>query len=100
MNGTKRSIETDSDVYEHPSLEEYFIQTSFYDLLPLARQLANELDYEESEMIEAVCKVSDKFLQFPPKKNRTAWFKTVFEEKLLEARGDILTFKAMKKFRS
>jgi len=85
---------------ERPDLEEYFIQTGFYDLLPLAWQLANDFGYGEKEMIEAVCKVKDKFLQYPPKRNRTAWFKTVFLEKLQEARGDILTFKAMKKFRS
>jgi len=85
---------------ELPSLEEYFINTGFYDLLPLARQLASECGYGESEMIEAVCKAYDKFVMFPPKKNRTAWFKTVFEDKLQEARGDILTVKALKKRRN
>lgn len=94
MNGRARTTET-----EHPVVEEYFIQTGFYDLLPLAWRLANELGYGQNEMIEAVCKVNDKFLQFPPKKNRTAWFKTVFEEKLQEARGDILTFNMKKKLR-
>ena len=72
------------------SLEDYFIKTGFYDLLPKALELAGHLGYEERDMIEAVCKVSDKFYQYPPTKNRTAWFKKVFEEKLHEARGDIL----------
>lgn len=74
------------------SLDNYFISTGFYDLLPTALELAGHLGYEERDMIEAICKVSDKFYQYPPTKNRTAWFKKVFVEKLLEARGDILTF--------
>jgi hypothetical protein len=79
------------------SLEDYFIQTGFYDLLPLATQLAKELGYGRNEMIEAVCKVYDKFNQYPPTRNRTAWFKMVFREKLYEARGDILAFRAKDK---
>lgn len=77
-----------------PDLEKYFITAGFYDLLPIALQLADDLGYDPSEMIEAVCKVSDKFHQYPPTKNRTAWFRRVFAEKLAEARGDILAFKA------
>jgi len=77
---------------ERPKLEDYFIRTGFYDLLPMALESAGNLGYEERDMIEAVCKVCDKFYQYPPTKNRKAWFKKVFEEKLLEARGDILTF--------
>ena len=73
------------------SLEDYFISTGFYDLLPTALECAGNLGYEERDIIEAICKVSDKFYQYPPTKNRTAWFKKVFVEKLLEARGDILT---------
>lgn len=42
-------------------LEDYFIRTGFYDLLPQAVQLAEDLGYDQGEMIEAVCKVSDKF---------------------------------------
>jgi hypothetical protein len=45
-------------------------------------------------MIEAICKVNDKFNQYPPTKKRIAWFRLVFEEKLKEARADILAFKA------
>ncbi|MCL5780137.1 MAG: hypothetical protein M1119_04255 [Firmicutes bacterium] len=75
-------------------LAKYFIDTGFYDLLPMALKLANSLGYDTSEMIEAICKVNDKFNQFLPTKNRTAWFKRVFEEKLGEARGDILTHRA------
>jgi len=77
-----------------PSLEEYFITTGFHDLLPMALLLARKLDYDQGEMIEAICKVHDKFDQYPPTKNRTAWFRLVFEEKLTEARADILAHRA------
>jgi len=77
-----------------PRLEEYFIQTYFHDLLPLARQIAEDHGYQETEMIEAVCKVYDKYTQYPPTHNRTAWFEKVYTEKLNEARSDILSFKA------
>lgn len=76
------------------SLKDYFIQTGFYDLLPVATELASKLGFNENEMIEAVCKVYDKFSQYPPSRNRTAWFKMVFQEKLGEARGERLTFRA------
>lgn len=79
---------------KRPSLEDYFITTGFYDLLPLALQLATKLGYDRCEIIEAICKVSDKFNQYPPTKNRVAWFRLVFEEKLKEARADILYFNA------
>lgn len=85
---------------EKHKLEDYFIRTGFYDLLPMALELARYLGYEEHDMIEAICKVNDKFYQYPPTKNRTAWFKKVFEEKLLEARGDILTSEVRVKCRS
>lgn len=74
-------------------LNEYFLKTGFYDLLPQATQLAEELGYDQSEMMEAICKVSDKYYQYPPTKNRTAWFNRVFDEKLAEARADILAFR-------
>lgn len=80
------------------NLEEYFITTGFYDLLPLAVEMAGSLGYDTNEIIEAICKVHDKFSQFPPTKNRTAWFRKVFEEKLREAKGDILTFRAASKY--
>lgn len=79
-------------------LADYFIDTGFYDLLPMALKLAGSLGYDTGEIIEAICKVNDKFNQFPPTKNRTAWFKRVFEEKLKEARGDILTHSAKRKY--
>lgn len=85
---------------EMRKLEDYFISTGFYDLLPIALELARCLGYEERDMIEAICRVNDKFFQYPPTKNRTAWFKKVFEEKLLEARGDILTSEGRAKSRS
>lgn len=77
------------------SLKNYFIRTNFYDLLPLATQIAEDLGYSQEEMIEAVCKAYDKFCRYPPTRNRTAWFKMVFEEKLHEARSDILAFRAI-----
>ena len=77
-----------------PGLEDYFIKTGFYDVLPMALKLAGSLGYDHFEMIEAICKVNDKFNQYPPTKNRAAWFRMVFEEKLKEARADILAFKA------
>ncbi|GAB6173796.1 MAG: hypothetical protein ACYDG2_24875 [Ruminiclostridium sp.] len=69
-------------------LEEFFITTGFYDLLPLALELAGDQGYDQTEMIEAICKVNDKFYEYPPTRNRTAWFRRVFEEKLREARED------------
>jgi len=75
-------------------IEEYFLKTGFYDLLPQAMQLADEFGYDQNEMMEAICKVSDKFYQYPPTRNRTAWFKRVFVEKLAEARADILAFRS------
>lgn len=36
-------------------IEEFFITTGFYDLLPLALEMAGELGYDQSEMIEAIC---------------------------------------------
>ena len=80
------------------NLEEYFITTGFYDLLPLAVEVAESLGYNQTEMIEAISKVYDKFNQFPPTKNRTAWFRKVFEEKLREAKGDILAYRAITKY--
>lgn len=77
-----------------PGLRDYFIQTGFYDLLPMALKIAGTLGYDHLEMIEAICKVHDKFNQYPPTKNRTAWFRLVFQEKLKEGRADILAFKA------
>ncbi|MDI6606767.1 MAG: hypothetical protein QMC95_05255 [Desulfitobacteriaceae bacterium] len=83
---------------ERPELEKFFMTTGFYDLLPLALEIAGSLGYDPTEMLEAICKVHDKFFQYPPTKNRTAWFQKVFEEKLREARGDILTFRAKTKY--
>ncbi|QHA01048.1 hypothetical protein [Dehalobacter restrictus] len=76
------------------TIEDYFIRTNFYDLLPLAVEIAGDLGYTQEEMIEAICKVHDKFCQYPPTRNRTAWFSMVFKEKLHEARGDLLSMKA------
>ncbi|MHB1406699.1 MAG: hypothetical protein ACYCV0_14055 [Desulfitobacteriaceae bacterium] len=86
------------DRIERRKLEEFFITTGFYDLLPLALDIAESLGFDQTEMIEAICKVDDKFYQYPPTKNRTAWFRKVFEEKLREVRGDILTFRAKTKY--
>lgn len=71
-------------------LESYFITTGFIDLLPLALKLADQAGYGKDEVIEAICKVADKHKEYPPRKNRTAWFTRVFKEKLDEARADML----------
>ena len=38
-------------------LQEFFIAIGFYDLLPLALEMAKNLGYDQTEMIEAVCGV-------------------------------------------
>ena len=81
-----------------PGLEDYFIKTGFHDLLPMALKLAGTQGYDHFEMIEAICKVHDKFNQYPPTKNRSAWFRRVFEEKLKESRADILAFKGKSEY--
>jgi len=43
-------------------------------------------------MIEAICKVADKLKTDPPTRNRVGWFRTVYQEKLREARAEILAF--------
>jgi hypothetical protein len=60
------------------------------DLLPLALKLASQAGYSKDEIIEAICKVADKHREYPPIKNRTAWFACVFKEKLYEAKADFL----------
>lgn len=71
-------------------LEAYFNTTGFIDLLPLALRLADQAGYGKDEVIEAICKVADKHRVYPPRINRKAWFVRVFQEKLGEARADIL----------
>jgi hypothetical protein len=78
------------------SIESYFMVAGFLDQLPSAIQIAGELKYDSNEMIEAICKVADKYRLYPPTKNRSAWFGTVFREKLLEARADIAAHKYRK----
>ncbi|NPV30733.1 MAG: hypothetical protein HPY58_14040 [Firmicutes bacterium] len=75
------------------SLKDYFLFTGFSDLLPVAVKMAQELNYTKEEMIEAICKVADKARVYPPTRNRTGWFATVFREKLQEARAEILAFR-------
>lgn len=98
MKQQEESPRINDKMAARPCLEEYFVQTGFYDLLPMARQLAEDQGYDQSEMIEAICKVNDKFYQYPPTKNRTAWFRMVFQEKLREARGEILAYRAKQKY--
>jgi len=74
-------------------LKSYFINTGFIDLLPIAISIARDLNCGFNEMAEAICKVSDKSKQYPPTKNRTAWFKKVFREKLAESMADILAYR-------
>lgn len=77
---------------EQDILERYFVSTGFIDLLPLALEIAGKLGLGKGEMIEAICKVADKSRIYPPIINRSAWFRKVYREKLLEARADILAF--------
>lgn len=74
-------------------LEHYFESTGFIDLLPLAIEIARELGLGKEEMIEAICKVADKYKIYPPLLNRSAWFTKVYREKLFEAKADILAYK-------
>jgi hypothetical protein len=94
----EESVLSNRSYQESHTLEEYFIYTGFHDLLRLALEIARNLGFNQTEMIEAICMVNDKFYKYPPTKNRTAWFQKVFEEKLHEARGDILTFRAKMKY--
>ena len=80
-------------------LKSYFISTGFIDMLPTALSMARELNYGVNEVAEAICKVGDKSKQYPPIKNRTAWFKKVFREKLAEAKADILAYREEKRYR-
>jgi len=75
-------------------LHDYFVRTGFFDLLPVAVKMAQELNYTKEEMIEAICKVADKARVYPPTRNRTGWFATVFREKSQEARAEILAFQS------
>lgn len=84
---------------KNKNLQDYFISTGFFDLLDRALERARDLNYTDVEVMEAVCKVSDKFNAYPPVRNRVAWFDKVFMEKLLEARADILAHGAAKKYR-
>jgi 5-methylcytosine-specific restriction endonuclease McrA len=76
--------------------EFYFTNTGFLDLLPRATDIARELGYGEDEMIQAVCMVFDRQKTNPPTRNRTAWFLTVFREKLHEAHAEICAYKERK----
>lgn len=80
------------------NLENYFISTGFIDLLPAALGIAKKLNFSFDEIAEAICKVCDKYKEYPPTKNRTAWFEKVFREKLREARADILAYRSSKMF--
>jgi len=70
--------------------EFFFTDTGFLDLLPQAKQIAREFGYGDDEIIQAVCWVFDKQRTNPPHINRTAWFTTVFREKIQEAHAYIL----------
>jgi len=61
--------------------------------------MALELGFGMEEMIEAICKVADKCRNYPPLINRSAWFRKVYREKLLEARADILAYKKNRRYR-
>lgn len=80
-------------------LKDYFISTGFLDLLDRALGMARALNYTDVEVMEAICKVSDKSNAFPPVRNRVAWFDKVFKEKLAEARAEILAHRVAKNYR-
>lgn len=77
-------------------LKSYFTRTGFLDLMPEAVRIARELGYGQEEMIEAICKVADKLKTDPPTRNRTGWFRTVYKEKLGEAKADLHAFRIRK----
>lgn len=66
-------------------LKSYFTNTGFLDMLPMAADIANQMRYQEPEMIEAICMLFDKQRHYPPTSNRSGWFATVYKEKLAEA---------------
>lgn len=80
-------------ITESEQLKSYFTDTGFIDLLPHALAITTDLGYGEDEMIQAVCLVFDHKRIDPPVRNRTAWFRTVFKEKLGESRAQILAFR-------
>lgn len=82
-----------SRIAESEQLKSYFTETGFIDLLPHAITITTDLGYTEDEMIQAVCLVFDRQRTDPPVRNRTAWFRTVFKEKLGESRAQILAFR-------
>jgi len=66
---------------------QYFADTGFLDLLPLAHELAAEGGYDDLQMIEAISLTFDKSREYPPIKNRRKWFQIVFAEKLAEVQS-------------
>lgn len=83
-------VEGDQDMMT--VLKSYFTRTGFLDLMPEAVKMARELGYGQEEMIEAICKVADKLKTDPLTRNRTGWFRTVYKEKLGEAKADLQAF--------
>lgn len=99
--GVPRGVSSDPDVYASKdapgTVEFYFTDTGFLDLLPQAREIARDLGYGEKEMIQAVCLTFDKQATDPPTRNRTAWFTTVYREKIHEAHAQIRAFERRQK---
>jgi len=79
-------------------LKSYFTKTGFLDLLPMAADIANQLGYGEPEIIEAVSMVFDKQRTDPPIRNRSAWFATVFKEKLHEGHAIIARWREKQEY--
>ena len=88
------------DVYAQKNtsgaVEFYFTNTGFLDLLPQAAEIAHSFGYGDDEMIHGVCLTFDKERTDPPTRNRTAWFTTVFREKLHEAHALIRAYEERK----
>jgi hypothetical protein len=94
--GVCPGVASDPDVHAPTdtsgTVEFYFTDTGFLDMLPQASEIAHNLGYGEDEMIQAVCLTFDKQATDPPARNRTAWFATVYREKLHEAHAQIRAF--------
>jgi hypothetical protein len=94
--GVFPSVASDPDVHApmdtSGTVEFYFTDTGFLDMLPQATEIVHSLGYGEDEMIQAVCLTFDKQATDPPARNRAAWFATVYREKLHEAHAQIRAF--------
>jgi len=73
---------------------EAFTEAGFLDQLPLALEMAAKHGCDEDAARLAVLLVEAKAAEYPPTRNRSAWFRTVYKEKLGEAKATIEREKA------